>query len=125
MLQLQTHFKLVLKRPSGLNGAHTPSALGGNAMKRSFIIAVVATAFLAIAFTPDAWAKHGGHGGHERHGGHAAHIGHAHFASARHGRAWHHRHRYGYGYGSCWRSRLTSWGWSRVWVCGDPDYDYF
>ncbi len=26
--------------------------------------------------------------------------------------------------GSCWSSRLTPWGWQRVWVC-DSDYGYY
>jgi hypothetical protein len=26
--------------------------------------------------------------------------------------------------GSCWRLRLTPFGWQRVWVCGYPNYGY-
>jgi hypothetical protein len=110
-------------------------------MLRKIVMAVVASAALALAVAPsDASARgHAGMGGGGGWGGHGG-WSHAGFAHGGFVRAEFHRfgffpHRrfffagaypYYYGSGGCWRWVPGPWGLHRVWVCGyGPRYGYY
>jgi hypothetical protein len=110
-------------------------------MLRKIVMAVVASAALALAVAPtDASARgHAGMGGGGGWGGHGG-WGHAGFAHGGFVRGGFHRfgffpHRrfffagaypYYYGSGGCWRWVPGPWGLHRVWACGyGPHYGYY